>query len=198
VKTRTSSLFEHLNITNARRLKHTCTSQAIGSGILAHPLPHHANPYTPNTHGWHAEASLQDDLLLYDFAVAAAAGVVVRAVFVSNLSSTLATAVLAALHEACVPVRPHDAVIQPRAVHVAHALLRVLSGVILDEAEAAGGLVVLVEAHHDALHIPRLGEQFVDLLLGGVEGEVAHIQCGGEQQAVLLVDPGALKMLISI
>lgn len=43
-------------------------------------------------------------------------------------------------------------------------------GVVLNEAEAAGGLVEAVEAHDDALDFAALGEELVDLLFCGVEG----------------------------
>jgi len=157
---------------------------------------------TPSLHAaqrqQHYSGSLEDDLLLYDLAVAAPTSVVVRAVLVPHLAAALAAAVLAPLDEAGVPVRPDDAVVEPRAVNVAHAHLRVLPGIILNETKAARGLIVFVEAHDDALDVTRLAEELVDLFLRRVEGEVADVQCGGEQQAVLLVHAGALKMLISI
>jgi hypothetical protein len=51
--------------------------------------------------------------------------------------------------------------------------------VVLDKAEAAGRLVEAVEAHDQALDAAALAEELVDLLFGGVEGEVADVEgCG--------------------
>lgn len=49
-------------------------------------------------------------------------------------------------------------------------------GVVLDEAEAAGGLVESVEAHDEALDFAALGKELVDLLFCGVKGEVADVE----------------------
>lgn len=51
--------------------------------------------------------------------------------------------------------------------------------IILDEAEAAGRFVEAVQAHDQALDAAAFAEEFVDLLLGRVEGEVADVEgCG--------------------
>jgi hypothetical protein len=51
--------------------------------------------------------------------------------------------------------------------------------VILDETEAAGCFLEAIESHDEALDFPAFGEEFVDLFLRGVEGEVADVQgCG--------------------
>lgn len=60
------------------------------------------------------------------------------------------------------------------------------AGRILDEAEAAGRLLDLVQPHDDALDVAALGEELLDLLLGGVERQVAHVQRGGDLQELLL------------
>ena len=49
-------------------------------------------------------------------------------------------------------------------------------GVILDKAEAAGRLLEAIQPHDQALDLATFAEEFVDLLLGGVEGEVADIE----------------------
>lgn len=73
--------------------------------------------------------------------------------------------------------------------------------VVLDEAEATGRLLEAVEAHDEALDLAALAEELVDLLLGGVEGEVADVEgCGvlelvfgfGRFGAVELVVAGAI------
>lgn len=64
---------------------------------------------------------------------------------------------------------------------------------ILDEAEATGGFLNLVQPHDDPLDISTLGEELLDLLLGGVEGEVADIERRGYFQGFLLQLPATLR-----
>lgn len=45
-------------------------------------------------------------------------------------------------------------------------------GVVLDEAEAAGGLVESIEAHDEPLDFAALGKELVDLLFCGVKGAI--------------------------
>jgi hypothetical protein len=47
--------------------------------------------------------------------------------------------------------------------------------VVLDEAEAARGLLEAVEAHDEAFDLTDLGKKFVDLLFGGVKGSVSFV-----------------------
>lgn len=56
--------------------------------------------------------------------------------------------------------------------------------VVLDEAEAAGRLGEAVEAHYQALDLAGFGEELVDLLLCGVEGEVADVEGRGVGEGV--------------
>lgn len=65
-------------------------------------------------------------------------------------------------------------------------MFSVCSRVVFDEAEAAGRLLDLVQPHDDALDVAALGEELLDLLLGGVERQVAHVQRGGDLQELLL------------
>lgn len=131
-------------------------------------------------------------------AVATSSDVVVRAVLVAHLPARLAAAVLASLHEASVPVRADDPVVQPRAVHEPHAVLRVLPGVVLDEAKAARRLLELVQTHDDALDVAALGEQLVDLSLGRVERQVAHVHGRGQPQQLVQFAPRAFKVLVAV
>lgn len=57
-------------------------------------------------------------------------------------------------------------------------------GVVLDEAEAAGRLGEAVEAHDQALDLAHLREELVDLLLRGVERQVAHVEGRGVGEGV--------------
>lgn len=131
-------------------------------------------------------------------AVAAPSDVVVCAVLVAHLPARLATSVLASLHKAGVPVRADDPVVQPRAVHEPHAVLRVLPGVVLDEAEATRRLLELVQAHDDALDVAALGKQLVDLAFGRVERQVAHVHGRGQPQQLVQFTPRALEVLVAV
>lgn len=64
---------------------------------------------------------------------------------------------------------------------------------ILDKAEAAGGFLDLVQPHDNPLDISALGKELLDLLLGGVEGQVANIQRRGNFQGFLLQLPATLR-----
>lgn len=63
---------------------------------------------------------------------------------------------------------------------------------ILHEAEAAGGFLHFVQPHDDLLDVAAFAEEFVDLLLRGVEGQVPHIQRTALPQQPLLVVPRSL------
>ena len=52
----------------------------------------------------------------------------------------------------------------------------------LDEAEATGSPLELVQAHDHPLHLAALAEELVDLLLRCVEAHVAHIERGAIAQ----------------
>lgn len=126
--------------------------------------------------------SVRCDLLRHQFTVAAAARIVVGPVLVSHLTARFAAPELATLDEAGIPVDANDSIVQPRPVHVAHRVLRVAALIVLDEAKAARRLLVLVQAHYDAPNVAASREQLVDLFLGGVERQIAHIECSGEPQ----------------
>lgn len=100
----------------------------------------------------------------------------VLAVLISDLAAGPAPTVLPALLEARVQVGADDALVQLGAADVLEAVEGVLVGKVLDEAEAAGGLVEAVEPHDEPLDLAALAEQLVHLLLGREEGEVAHVQ----------------------
>jgi hypothetical protein len=93
--------------------------------------------------------------------------------------------VLSALGKALVQIGADDALVQLGASDVLHAVQSILVGVVFDEAEPAGRLLEAVEAHDEPLDLAALGEQLVDLLLGGVEGQVADVE--GRRVLELLV-----------
>ena len=45
------------------------------------------------------------------------------------------------------------------------------------EAETAGSFLVTIKAHDEALDLAAFGEQFVNLLLGGIEGPMDLVRC---------------------
>lgn len=63
---------------------------------------------------------------------------------------------------------------------------------ILHEAEAAGCFLHFVQPHDDLLDVAAFAEEFVDLLLRGVEGQVPDIQRAALPQQPLLVVPRPL------
>lgn len=103
-----------------------------------------------------------------------------------------------------VPGRKHLAITFPAAAQI-HLLCRGTTGAnhthtdrreperILYKAEATGGFLDLVQTHDNSLDIPALGKELLDLLLGGVEGQVADIQRGGNLQRFLLQLPATLR-----
>lgn len=116
--------------------------------------------------------------------VASTARVILVPVLVSDLSSALSAPILPALSESLVEIGPDDALVELGAANVLHAVERILVGVVLDEAETAGRLLEAVEAHDKALNLAALAEELVDLLLGGVEGEVANVEGGSVLELV--------------
>jgi hypothetical protein len=116
--------------------------------------------------------------------VATPARVILGPVLIAHLPAALAPSILPSLRKALVQVRANDALVQLRAANVLHAVQRILVCVVLDEAEAARCLLEAVQAHDQALDLAALGEELVDLLLGGVEGEVADVERGRVAQLV--------------
>lgn len=57
---------------------------------------------------------------------------------------------------------------------------------ILYKAKTTRGFLDLVQTHDNPFDISALGEELLDLLLSGVEGQVADIQRGGNLQRFLL------------
>jgi hypothetical protein len=110
--------------------------------------------------------------------------VILGPVLIAHLPTALAPSILPALRKALIQVGADDALVQLRAANVLHAVQRILVGVVLDEAESARRLLEAVEAHDQALDLAALGEELVDLLLGGVEGEVADVERGCVAQLV--------------
>lgn len=79
------------------------------------------------------------------------------------------------LCKALVEIGTDDALVQLGASDVLHAVKRILVSVVLDEAESAWRLLEAVKAHDKALDLSAFGEQLMNLLLGGVERQVANV-----------------------
>lgn len=125
----------------------------------------------------------------------ASALIKVLPVFVSHLPARATPAVLPTLLEARVQVGADDALVQLGAADVLEAVERVLVGEVLDEAEAAGGLVEAVQPHDEPLDLAALAEQLVHLLLGREEREVPHVERRRVREGVLL---GWLLLLLGL
>lgn len=137
-------------------------------------------------------------MLLSQFTVAASGWVVVLPILISHLSSRFAATILPSFLEAGVPVRPDDTVVQPRAVDETHCIFCANSCVVFDEAESTGRLLDLIQTNDDALHVSTFRKQLVYLFLGGVEGQIPHIQRVALLQQLLLLVSVPLKMLVSV
>ena len=72
------------------------------------------------------------------------------------MASRLASPVLSALLKTRVEICSDDSLVQLCAANVLHAVESILMGVILDEAEATGGLLEAIEAHNEALDLAAL------------------------------------------
>merc|ERR550519_323723 len=102
------------------------------------------------------------------------------------MAPSLPPAILSALHEPGIPVGPDDPVVQPSPVDEPDGRLGVVPVVILDEAEATRSPLKLVQPHDDPFDLAALPEEFIDLLLGGVEAHVPRVQGGALVQQPLL------------
>lgn len=122
----------------------------------------------------------------------------VCAVFVADLAAPVSSSELTALLEAHVPVGADHSLVQAGAVHVTHAALCVCSAVVLYEAESTWRHLIPVQSHHDPLDVSAAREEFVDLALSRVEGQVAHVQSGADSQLSLLLGRSSLKASISV
>jgi hypothetical protein len=89
-------------------------------------------------------------------AVASSARVKLLTVLVSDLTTALSTTVLSTLVEALVEICTDDALVELCAANVLQAVESVLVGVVLDKAEAAGGLLETVQTHDQALDLAAL------------------------------------------
>jgi len=70
-------------------------------------------------------------------------------------------------------------------------------GVVLDEAESTRCFGEAVQAHDEAFELAGFGEEGVDLLFGGVEGEVADVEGAGVTELLFEVWGGGAVGIIS-
>jgi hypothetical protein len=151
---------------------------------------------------YHRNKSLISGAFLIDVATkATSASIVFSSELVSDLTTRLPSAVLSAFLKARVKICSDDALVELCATDVLHAVEGVLMGVVFDEAEATGSLLESVKTHDKTLDIAApiinqhnllrtegevvLGEQLVNLLLGGVEGQVANVEGGRVLKSLL-------------
>jgi hypothetical protein len=137
-------------------------------------------------------------LIRIGLSVASSSRVIFIPVLVPDLTTTLSASILPTLGESFIQIRPDDALIQLSTANVLHAVQRVLVGVVLHEAEAAGSLLEAVEAHDKALDFAAFAEELVYLFFGCVEGEVANVESGSVFELVLGFGRGfAVQLLIA-
>jgi hypothetical protein len=103
-------------------------------------------------------------------------GLLVGVEFVADLAAGLAAAELAALLEARVPVDADLPAVHNLNVKAVDSLLSLLARGVLDKAEAAGGLLALVEAHDQVHDLATQPEELQQLRLVCIEGQVAHVK----------------------
>lgn len=133
------------------------------------------------------------------------------------LPTTAAAAILPALLKAPVKVDADRPLVKQRAVDVLDCVFRVCTRIVDHKAKAAWCVLLFVEAHDDAFDIAHLGEDLgwvwwckgcnnisstvpylPNLLLGGVERQVANVQRGGCAQTIVKGLLRALKPTIPV
>lgn len=119
---------------------------------------------------------LNHSLVLHYFPITSSPGIIVLSVLISHLAPRPSPSILPALSESRIPVRADDPVIQASPINVPHGVLGVRTAVVLHEAEAAGSFLYFIQAHDYFLNVPAFTEEFVDLFLRGVKGQVPDIQ----------------------
>jgi hypothetical protein len=72
--------------------------------------------------------------------------------------------------EAGIEIGADDTLVELGSANIFHAIECFLVSVIFHKAEAARSLLESIQAHDQAFDLAALGEELVDLLLGGVEG----------------------------
>lgn len=116
----------------------------------------------------------------------------VVSVLITNLTARSTAAKLSALLETSIPIGTNLSIVQFGAIHVSHRIASALSGRVFDEAKAARRFPDTIQTDHHALNFAALGEELVDLLLGRVERQIAHVQGGRFEQHSGLFFFGAL------
>jgi hypothetical protein len=108
------------------------------------------------------------------------------------LSTTPSTTPLSAFFKAPIKINTNWAIIKHCSTNIFDRIFSILPGVVQYEAEAAGGLGVLVESHDDLPDLAGAGEELIGLLLRGVEGHVpdVHRHRRLQRRLVLLLRPG--------
>jgi len=101
----------------------------------------------------------------------------VRLDLVSDLATALASAELATLPEAGVPVNSNLAAIDKLEVEAVDCLLGFVARRKLNEAEAARHLALLVQAHDQVDNLAESLEELEQLGFVSVEREVADVEC---------------------
>jgi len=118
-------------------------------------------------------------------------------VFIPHLPPALPSTILPALTKALIQITPYDPLIQLRAPDILQAIQRILMSIILYEAEPARCFGEAVQAHDEAFELAGFGEEGVDLLFGGVKGEVADVEGAGVAELLFEVWGGGVVGIVA-
>ncbi|RUP46831.1 hypothetical protein BC936DRAFT_146473 [Jimgerdemannia flammicorona] len=102
-------------------------------------------------------------------------GIVLLPILVPHLPTAPTTTVLSTFPEAWIQICTDDTLVEFSAIDVLHTVESVGAVVVSSVWKPARRLLVPIQPHDDTLDLATFGEQLVDLLLGGVEGQVADI-----------------------
>ncbi|RUP47905.1 hypothetical protein BC936DRAFT_145189 [Jimgerdemannia flammicorona] len=104
-------------------------------------------------------------------------GIVLLPILVSHLPTAPTMTVLSTFPEAWIQIcmDMDDMLIEFTAIDVLHIVESIRAVVVFNKAEPAWHLLVPIQPHDDMLDLAIFREQLIDLLLGGVEGQVANI-----------------------
>lgn len=114
--------------------------------------------------------------LLGRAAPSAPSRVIVVPKFVPDLAARSPPPKLPPVLEPGIKINPNESLVQLHPIQQLLGLQRLPPRLKLDKAESAGSLAMAIEPHDDAPDGPALGKELVDLLLGGVEGQVSDVE----------------------
>ncbi len=118
-------------------------------------------------------------------------------ILIPHLPAALPSPILPAFTKALVQVTPYDPFIQLRAPDILQTIQRILVSIVLDETETARCLGEAIQTHDEAFELAGFGEEGVDLLFGGVKGEVADVEGAGVAELLFEVWGGGAVGIVA-